>query len=159
MSSERAVVAFSIRRLGAQDTDAFAAYDAAAAWFEHEVDLEMVGEASDPQRVAAFLADPTVLFWLAESDGQPIGMLHCYVQRRVDGAWAELLLYEIGTHASHRRRGVGRALLEAMEVWMLANAVDVVWVPAASTATSFYEACGYVVDDDGARVMSKTLRS
>ena len=151
-------MAVTVRRLLPADADAFASYDAVSAWFEHEVDLDAADLPPDPDRVAAFLGDPTVLFWLAERDVHPIGMLHCYVQRRyADGAWAELLLYEIGTHADHRRQGVGRALLDAMEGWMRANAVDVVWVPAASTATAFYEACGYAVDDPGARVMSKTL--
>ena len=151
-------MAFSIRQLRAADTAAFAAYEHVSAWFEHEVDLVTPNEPSDPARVRAFLADPTVLFWLAERDGDPVAMLHCYVQRRyADGASAELLLYEIGTHADHRRQGIGRALLDSMEAWMRMNALDVVWVPAAGTAIAFYKACGYGVDGAGDRVMSKTL--
>ena len=151
-------MAFSIRQLRAADTAAFAAYEHASAWFEHEVDLVTPNEPSDPARVRAFLADPTVLFWLAERDSDPVAMLHCYVQRRyADGAWAELLLHEIGTHAHHRRQGIGRALLDAMEIWMRSNGIEVVWVPAAATAVAFYEARGYAVDGADDRVMSKTL--
>lgn len=155
-------MSFSIRRLLPGDAAALLAYEAVSARFEHEVaheiDLETAAEPPDPQRIAPFLADPTVLFWLAERNGSPVGMLHCYVQRRyAPSAWAELLLYEIGTHADHRRQGIGRALLDAMEDWMRATAIDVVWVPAAATAIAFYEACGYIVDGDSDRVMSKTL--
>ena len=151
-------MAFSIRQLRPADTSAFAAYEHGSAWFEHAVDLTTPNEPTDRARVRAFLADPTVLFWLAEIDGDPIGMLHCYVQRGyAAGAWAELLLFEIGTHADHRRQGIGRALLDVMEAWMRTNRVDVVWVPAAGTAIAFYRACGYAVDGAGDRVMSKTF--
>lgn len=149
----------SVTQLQPGDEEMFRRYQAVSAWFEEIVDLNKADEPSDVERIRAFLDDPTVLFWLAVDGEQPVGMLHCYVQRRyAEGNWAELLLFEIGTHASHRRRGVGRALLDAMESWMREQAVNVVWVPAAGPAIEFYEACGYAVDDDADRVMSKNLR-
>ena len=60
---------FSIRRLLPDDESGPSAYEAVAPWFENEVDLATPDEPSDPARVHAFLADPTVLFWLAELDG------------------------------------------------------------------------------------------
>lgn len=96
----------------------------------------------------SFLGDPTVLFWLAESAGETVGFLHCYIQRRRNaGPWAELLLMEMGTHADWRRRGIGRSLLVVMEEWMRAHRIEEVWVPANVYATGFYEKCGFAKDE------------
>jgi GNAT superfamily N-acetyltransferase len=55
------------------------------------------------------------------------------------------LLYSIGVRASHRRRGVGRALVEEMLRWMRAEGVREVWVLADNPgAEEFYAACGFM---------------
>jgi GNAT superfamily N-acetyltransferase len=139
---------FIVRRLAPGDEAALAACTRSDHRFELEPAHAVPSTPLDAERAAAFLRDPSVLFWLAESEGRPIGMLLCYVQRRrVAGDWAELSLYEIGTDAEWRRRGVGRALLDVMHQWMRANGVREVWVPAAVTAVGFYRACGYEPED------------
>src|SRR5436309_403242 len=48
------------------------------------------------EAAAAYLADPSVLHWVAEEDGAVVGHLLCYVERRRRGDERQLLLYEIG---------------------------------------------------------------
>ena len=98
---------------------------------------------------AAYLADPAVLHWVAEEDGAVVGHLLCYVERRRRGDERQLLLYEIGVRSDRRRRGIGRALLEAMDEWMRSEGVHEVWVLADhGEAKAFYAACGFVRSAD-----------
>ena len=137
-----------VRRLRAGDVDAFVAYWAVSDRFEEDPDTDDDGERPTRDAIDAFLADPTVLFWIAEHDGRCIGMLHCYVQRRgAPGAWAELLLYEIGVDRDWRRPGVGRSLMDAAYAHMAAHGIEEIWVPAAATAIPFYAALGFGTDD------------
>jgi GNAT superfamily N-acetyltransferase len=95
---------------------------------------------------AAYLADPAVLHWVAEEDGQVLGFLIAYVQRRRAGDATQLMLYEIGVREAHRRRGVGRALVAAMRDWMEEHGVRTAWVLATPEAEPFYAACGFARD-------------
>src|SRR5262245_66353749 len=72
----------------------------------------------DPADAAAYLADPDVLHWVAEDAGVVVGHLLCLVQRRRSGEARQLLLYDIGVRSTHRRRGIGRSLVGAMEAWL-----------------------------------------
>jgi GNAT superfamily N-acetyltransferase len=97
-----------------------------------------------PGEAAAYLADPAVLHWVAEEDGRIVGELLCHLLRLPSRDGLELLLYSIGVRASHRRRGVGRALVEEMLRWMRAEGVREVWVLADNPgAEEFYAACGF----------------
>jgi GNAT superfamily N-acetyltransferase len=143
-------VAFAVRRLAPGDEPAFLRYTQRDHLFEADPRRATPSAPLSPAGAGAFLSDPSVLFWLAEADedGEAVGMLLCHVLRRsVDGPWAELLLYEIGTHVDWRRRGVGRALLAAMEAWMREHGVVDVWVPAEDAAVAFYAACGLVAGE------------
>ena len=81
---------FLVRRLSAGDEASLAACTRADARFELDQDGAVPSVPLDPEAAAAFLTDPSVLFWLAESEGRPIGMLLCYIQRRRSaGDWAE----------------------------------------------------------------------
>jgi aminoglycoside 3-N-acetyltransferase I len=102
----------------------------------------------DDRDAAAYLADPAVLHWAALDDGLALGHLLCHVERRRSGDARELLLYEIGVRESHRRRGIGTALVDAMTRWMGDHGVREVWVLADNDeAVAFYEACGFARDD------------
>jgi ribosomal protein S18 acetylase RimI-like enzyme len=143
----------TVRRLGADD-------DASLATIAHEeedFDVEGRSESRELPREAAraFLADPNTLFWIAESAGRLVGFLSCQlVRRRSDSP--ELLLYEIGVRAEHRRSGVGRSLLDTMTSWMDAHSIDEVWVLADNDgAVKFYEACGFTVSEGPAIYMTR----
>jgi ribosomal protein S18 acetylase RimI-like enzyme len=116
-----------------------------------DVDFDIEGRGGDrtplaPDEALAYLGDPTVLHWVAEdpTSGSVLGHLQCQLVRKRYGNPVELLLYEIGVLASARRRGVGRALAQAMIDWMKAHEVGEVWVLSDNPdATLFYEACGF----------------
>jgi ribosomal protein S18 acetylase RimI-like enzyme len=58
-----------------------------------------------------FLADPATVAFLARSGDEVVGWAWGYRQLRADGN-RMLLLYEIEVAEEHRRRGVGRSLLD-----------------------------------------------
>ena len=97
-----------------------------------------------PSDAAAYLADPAVLHWVAEQGGEVVGELLCHLLRLPSGAGRELLLYAIGVRSRHRRRGIGRALVEEMLRWMEDEDVPEVWVLADNPgAEAFYAGCGF----------------
>jgi GNAT superfamily N-acetyltransferase len=109
------------------------------------------GEAAD------YLADPSVLHWVAEDDGRITGELLCHHLRLPSGEGSELLLYSIGVRASHRRRGIGTALVQEMLRWMKGAGVPEVWVLADNPdAEAFYAACGFTPGDQGVLMLLKT---
>jgi GNAT superfamily N-acetyltransferase len=138
---------FAVRRIGPADAGALVALAATDNLFDEDPGTAPSG-VLDPDGARDFLADPSVLFWLAEAGGQTVGFLHCCIQRRrTPGPWAELLLMEMGTHAEWRRRGIGRTLVAEMEAWMRSNGVAEVWVPANTYAVGFYRKCGFATDE------------
>jgi GNAT superfamily N-acetyltransferase len=59
------------------------------------------------------------------------------------------LLYSIGVRRAHRRRGVGRALVDEMFDWSRDHGLDEVWVLADNPgAEAFYAACGFRRGED-----------
>jgi aminoglycoside 6'-N-acetyltransferase I len=134
----------AVRRLGPGDEhvlDVLAQDDA-------DFDLDDRGaprELLTPGDARAFLADPNVLAWIAHDGADTLGFMYCHALRKRAGAPLEVLLYEIGVRDAHRRSGVGRALLAALDAWMRAHDVREAWVLADNPgATAFYRACGFV---------------
>jgi len=147
----------SIRRLGPGDeaTLEMLAKDDA------DFDLEGRGEPlipSKPSTARAYLANPSVLHWVASENGAVVGFLYCaYIMLRSDPGH-ELLLYEIGVRQAARRSGVGRALLDHMETWMKQNGVSEVWVCADNeVAVAFYRGCGFAAEQPQPVYLTRTL--
>ncbi len=110
-----------------------------------------------PAAAEAYLADPAILHWVAEQDGEVVGDLVCHVQRLSAQDQFELMLYDIGVRATHRRRGIGRRLVAAMNAWMADHRVTTVWVLADNPgAERFYGACGFQRDEPQPVAMSRT---
>ena len=116
---------------------------------EEAPDFDLAGRTS-PERplsaedATAYLAEPTVLHWVAEDDERIVGELLCHLLRLPSGVGRGLLLYSIGVRASARRRGVGTALVREMLQWMKGDGVPEVWVLADNPgAEAFYSACGF----------------
>jgi GNAT superfamily N-acetyltransferase len=138
----------TIRRLGPGDEPVLALLAREAPEFDI-AGRTAPEEPLPPGEAAAYLADPAVLHWVAEEDGRIVGELLCHLLRLPSRDGLELLLYSIGVRASHRRRGVGRALVEEMLRWMRAEGVREVWVLADNPgAEEFYAACGFRHDEE-----------
>jgi len=139
-----------IRRLAATDVDVLRTL----AVRDPEFDIADRNETPQPldpltdEQAATYLGDPTVLFWVAEDGGDVVGFLSCNVMPYRAQPARELMLYEIGVHRDHRRRGIGRALVGEMTAWMDANGIAEVWLGADNSgAEQFYLACGFEIDD------------
>ncbi|UCC68574.1 MAG: GNAT family N-acetyltransferase [Armatimonadota bacterium] len=65
--------------------------------------------------MAALLADERNHLIAALVDERPVGYALGYELQRVDGRGPMMLLYEIEVVESHRRRGIGRALVERLK--------------------------------------------
>ncbi len=122
---------------------------------EADFDLEDRGEPLEilsAEDAHSYLADPNVLHWVAEEAGQVVGHMLCHQLRMRAGTAVELVLYEIGVRTSARRRGVGRALIDAALGWMKQHKMKAIWVLADNPdAIEFYRACGFS-DESGTAV-------
>lgn len=150
-------MALSVRRLGPGDEAILAQLAAADADF----DLAGRGTAQDiptPDEAQRYLANPAVFCWAAFEDTTLVGSLDCFLLPMATSEAAQVLLYDIGVHTRWRRRGVGRALIAAMEHWMQAHNVREVWVLADnSEAVQFYRACGFAPEADQPVYLTRSL--
>ncbi len=70
----------------------------------------------DEQATRAYLADERSYLLLAYADdGAAAGFVRGSELRRLDGPERQMLLYEIGVEPEYQRRGVGTALIRALE--------------------------------------------
>jgi GNAT superfamily N-acetyltransferase len=86
--------------------------------------------------------------WVAlDHAGHPIGFLIGY---RSHDSPAEAVVHLVGVDPNHRRRGIGRALVDAFLAWDGTAAVDTViavaW-PGEPPAIAFFRALGFRPDD------------
>ncbi|UCH33793.1 MAG: GNAT family N-acetyltransferase [Armatimonadota bacterium] len=65
--------------------------------------------------MAAFLAEERNYLIAAHLDQQPVGFALAYELPRVDGPKPMMLFYEIEVAEAHRRRGIGKALVEHLK--------------------------------------------
>jgi GNAT superfamily N-acetyltransferase len=147
----------SIKRLGPGDEsilELLARDDADFDFDDHSEPLEPL----KPNQAQRYLASPSVLLWVALQDGVVTGFLYCaHLLLRTDPG-QELLLYEIGVRKAHRRKGVGRALLDHMARWMQSNAISEVWVCADNRiAVDFYRGCGFGSEEPQPLYMTRAV--
>ncbi|MBB6018336.1 GNAT family N-acetyltransferase [Deinococcus radiopugnans] len=152
--SNWAMLPFTVRRLGPGD-------ESALARIARE-ETDFTGEEPSPPLTAeaarTFLSDPAVWHWHAEADGQPVGFLLAYVHRQRHGEARHVMFEEIGVREGWRRRGVGRALVDALHTQMRAEGIEEVWVLADNPeAQAFYENCGYAVDELQGVMLSRQI--
>jgi GNAT superfamily N-acetyltransferase len=90
----------------------------------------------------ALLADSHACLLIAEQDGLVVGYLlgfeHTTFYANGLVAWVE----EIAVSTHHRRRGVGRLLMQGIEGWAAARGARLVGL-ATRRAAPFYQALGY----------------
>jgi GNAT superfamily N-acetyltransferase len=107
-------------------------------------------DAGFDERFAAWLEReaPRRLFWLAESDGEPVGMLNMLVfvrmpcpDREVAG-WGYIAnVYVMG---ALRDRGIGRLLLDAAIAHARAERFERIVLHPSARSVPFYERAGFV---------------
>lgn len=98
-----------------------------------------------------FLARPENILIVAVDGREPAGFLLAYLLDRVDADQRMVCLYEIEVCAPQRRRGAGRAMIDALKAvcrevnarktWLLANRTN-------EGAVRFYENTGALAGDD-----------
>src|ERR1041384_3150938 len=106
----------------------------------YEVDASAV-----PDRLSRILAQPDHRFVVAERDGCLVGWLHASVWDLVETG-AFVVIGGLVVDRSHRREGIGRALLAHAEEWAVEQGCSIVrlWSSMARTeAHRFYEHLGY----------------
>lgn len=139
----------TIRRLGPGDEDVVTYLSLEDPSFDAHPGKAEPLEALSATATAAFLADPSVLHWVAFDGEEIVGHMFCVVHPIRTPPGREVLLFEIGVHHERRRQGIGRRLMGALGDWLATTDIRSAWVLADDAdATAFYEACGYTVAAD-----------
>jgi ribosomal protein S18 acetylase RimI-like enzyme len=76
---------------------------------------EVVGVSVDPAYMRRFLADDRHYFVVAYVGEEPVGFVFGYRLSRFDGKPPMVFVYEVAVVEEHRRRGIGRALIEEVK--------------------------------------------
>ncbi len=92
---------------------------------------EVVGVTVDPEYMRTFLADDRHYFIIAYIEDEPAGYVFGYRLARFDGIRPQVLLFEIGVMEQHRRRGIGRALIENLKATAKADGCWKMSVPTS----------------------------
>ncbi|HEX2781452.1 MAG TPA: GNAT family N-acetyltransferase [Gemmatimonadaceae bacterium] len=99
---------------------------------------------------AAWLAerlDATYFHWLAEGEGRPVGgaglLLLDWPPSPRDPRGGIGYVYNVYVEPAHRRRGVARAVLEALHAWARERELGAVALHATDAGRPLYEALGY----------------
>jgi ribosomal protein S18 acetylase RimI-like enzyme len=88
---------------------------------------ELFDHAARPEWAARFLAEPTHHLCVAYEDGRPAGFVSGVETTHPDKG-TEMFLYELGVAEESRRRGIGRALVEALARRARERGCDGMWV-------------------------------
>src|SRR5688572_2976429 len=97
--------------------------------------------------VPGLRAHPTTVVLLAEADGRPVGVAVCFIGFSTFQARPLLNVHDLAVLPSHRGRGVGRALLTAVEARAQARGCCKITLEVLETnhrARALYASCGIV---------------
>lgn len=80
-----------------------------------QVSCALFGNMKDAMpNLMAYLSDSSCILLVAEVDGEPAGLVIGYLLKRWDSRGPMLYLYSIDVVESHRRRGLGHALIKEL---------------------------------------------
>jgi ribosomal protein S18 acetylase RimI-like enzyme len=94
-----------------------------------------------------FLSRPENVFIVAIDGTDPVGYISAYLLDRIDRDQRMMFLYEIGVAELHRRRGIGRRMIEALKSECQEVDAMKMWVPTGRSniaATRLYASTGAV---------------
>jgi aminoglycoside 6'-N-acetyltransferase I len=124
-----------IRRLGPGD-----------ATILDRVAAEVFDEPVDPRRLAAYLAEPGHLMFVAMAGDEVVGQCAAVVHRHPDKV-TELYIDEVGVTPAFTRQGIARKMLDAMFALGRSLGCEEAWVGTEhhnSAARGLYESRGGV---------------
>ena len=130
-----------IRRLGEGDAHA-------AVRVVQDVKFEedgIVGVSVEPAHMRTFLSNDCNYLIVASAGDKPVGFVLGYELPRVDGPRPMMFLYEIGVAKSHRRKGIGLALMEELKSYCAARGCCKMFVPTSTSneaAMALYRSAG-----------------
>lgn len=127
-----------VRRLGAEDVEL--AMQAICA-----LKMSAARNSFGPQNLGKFLSRPENVLIVADDQGVPAGFLIAYMLDRIDRDQKMVCLYETGVAESHRRRGIGKAMIEALKALCKVEGVMKTWVVTDRSnvaAARLYESTG-----------------
>ncbi|WP_347977492.1 GNAT family N-acetyltransferase [Microbacterium sp. ProA8] len=100
--------------------------------------------------------EPTVLPWAARLRRYGVSWVGAFDDERLVGfvhacgdGGAHAFVLDTAVDPAHQRRGIGRALLEALRTEVLAAGCDWLHVDFEPHLRTFYEACGFVPTEAG----------
>jgi len=103
------------------------------------------GKAWDEKEGLLFLADKDNAMFLAYWNNEVSGFLTAHRLQRFDDRKAEILLHEMGVKEEFRKKGIGKALIEAVKAWGREVQADEVWVltnRSNEAAMALYKSAG-----------------
>ena len=106
---------------------------------------EVVGVSVEPAYMRTFLANDQHYFIVAYVEDEPVGFVFGYRLSRFDGRPPVMFLYEVGVAEHHRRRGIGRALVEELKRLAKADGCGKMFVPtnrSNEAAMALYRSTG-----------------
>jgi ribosomal protein S18 acetylase RimI-like enzyme len=98
-----------------------------------------------PSAVRAYLADRANVFFLAADGTRAVGFLRGTGLRQLHGRKRQMFLYEVAVARSHRRHGVGSALVAALLRYCRRRGFEEVFVftnPRNTAAVRLYRGTG-----------------
>jgi len=105
----------------------------------------IVGVSVESACMRTFLADDHNYLIIASAGDEPVGFILAYELPRVDGPRPMMFLYEIGVAESHRRKGIGRALVEELKRHCTTSDCCKMFVPTRASneaAMALYRSAG-----------------
>jgi len=106
---------------------------------------EVVGVSVDPAYMRAFLADDRHYFIVGYVGDEPVGYVFGYRLSRFDGRPPVMFVYEVAVVEQHRRRGIGRGLIEEAKRLAKADGCGKMLVPtnrSNEAAMALYRSTG-----------------
>ena len=100
-----------------------------------------VDEQNVPEDIEIDDDDPRCIHVLALDDGLPVGTGRIDIEKSGK-------IGRVAVLASHRRNGVGEAVMRMLHAIALENGVTGCWCHAQVSAAPFYEKLGYRITDD-----------
>ena len=137
----------TIQKLGPDDVELA---QQLLALFHHAFPGEREPPSASPKYLQRLLGRPDFHASVALCQGEVVGGLSAYELAVLATEARELFIYDVAVAASHRRQGVGRALIEFARELCASRGLSAMYVAASSDeahAVAFYEATGLARED------------